>query len=617
MTASHAAAADPGLAAWRILRAAGDAQAASKAWLDLAVGLVGGAVRTADGRVARVTGGFVALRQGQEQRYLRTAATGQAEVSFPLAKAAERCLQTQRSVANAAEDGAGPGQLAVPVLAEDGLRGVVALEIADADAAMLDHANRLVQWGLGWFGRGEAAAPAKPSAEPGAPAALLRAIGVPGDAPAVAEAVCTLLADRLDALRVSLGTGRPGHIKPVATSRGRLAATRTDFTVALATAMEEAVEAAAALCWPPLPSQLGPHGAQQRLGQTDTAGWVLSLPIALEAGDPPWMVVVIEGAPGSAAPIDAGEWTTLLADLAPLLLLKLRSDRSLATHAGSAAAAVARRWAPPRDLTRALALGLALGVVLTAAFLRIDYRVAARGTVEGALKRAIVAPFDGFLADATARPGDRVAAGQLLARLEDRDLWLQRAETEGRVAEARRQMDEAIGRRDMASAAIATARRDQSLAELDLADQNLARAGLTAPFDAVIIAGDPRQSLGGPLRRGDVIYEVSPLNTWRVALEVDETQFAAVEPGQTGRLLLSSLPDRSYGFTVTSVTPLAAAKEGRNIFRVEARLDEEDAALRPGMQGIGKIEAGPARAVWVLTRSAMIWVRLKLWAWLP
>lgn len=614
MTVSSAATADPGHAAWRVLRAAGDAQAASKAWLDLAVALVAGAVRTADGRRAAVTGGFVALRQGQEQRFVRTAATGQAEVSFPLAKAAERCLQTQRSVASSAEDG-GPGQLAVPVMAEDGLRGVVALEIAAADPAMLDHANRLVQWGLGWFGRGEAVA--APAAEPGAPAALLRALGGPGDAAGAAEVACTLLADRLGALRVSLGAGRPGRMRPVATSRGRLAATRTDFTVALAAAMEEAAEAAAPVCWPPLPGQAAAHGAQQRLGQADTAGWVLALPASLPWGDPPVVVAVIEGASGTAAPVDATEWAALVADLAPLVALRLKADRSLPSHAAAAAAGVARAWAPPRDLARGALLATAIAAVLAGVFLRIDYRVAARGTVEGAVKRAIVAPFDGFLADATARPGDRVAAGQLLARLEDRDLWLQRAEAEGHVGEARRQMAEAIGRRDLASAAIAAARRDQALAELDLAAQNLARATLTAPFDAVVIAGDPRQSLGGPLRRGDIVYELSPLNAWRVALEVEETQFAAVEPGQTGRLLLASLPERAYGFTVQTVTPLATAKEGRNVFRVEARLDEEDAALRPGMQGVGKIEAGPARAVWVLTRTALIWVRLKLWAWLP
>ncbi|MBL6458520.1 HlyD family efflux transporter periplasmic adaptor subunit [Belnapia sp. T6] len=604
---------DAGLAAWRALRAAGDAQRASKPWLDLAVALVAGMVRDATGGPARVIGGFVALRQGAEARFTRTASFGQAEVSFALAKAAERCLQTGRSVAAGGEEAS--GQLAVPLPGDEGLLGVVALDIAAADAAMLDAANRLLQWGLGWFGRGlPAAAPALP---PGAPPELLRAIGGEGDLAGIGEVLCTLLAERLQAMRVSLGSGTPGAMRPFATSRGRLAKSRTDFSVALAAAMEEAVEAAAPVAWPPLPGQLSPHGAQQRLGQGETAGWVLTLTCAPPEGGPPFLAAVIEGGLGTAAPISATEWQTLLEELAPLLALRLRAERGLLAHAGARLAETARAWVPPRDVTRGLIAAAVVGLVLAGAFLRIEYRVAAHATLEGAVRRAVTAPFDGFLADAAARPGDRVPAGTILARLDEREQRLQRAEQEGRLAESQRQMDEAIGRRDIAAASIAAARRQQAEAELHLAEQNLARASLAAPFDGIVIAGDPRQSLGAPLRRGDIVYELSPLDSWRVVLEVNETQFAAVEPGQHGRLLLSALPQTSYGFTVTAVTPLATAKEGHNSFRVEARLDEEDASLRPGMQGIGKIEAGPARLVWIASRSALTWLRLKLWAWLP
>ena len=50
------------------------------------------------------------------------------------------------------------------------------------------------------------------------------------------------------------------------------------------------------------------------------------------------------------------------------------------------------------------------------------------------------------------------------------------------------------------------------------------------------------------------------------------------------------------------------------------RADTEErpsAQLRPAMEGVGKIEIDRRRLVWIWTREAVDWVRLKLWAWLP
>ena len=178
-------------------------------------------------------------------------------------------------------------------------------------------------------------------------------------------------------------------------------------------------------------------------------------------------------------------------------------------------------------------------------------------------------------------------------------------------------MDEAVGRRDFAAAAVAAARRAQSEAELALVEENLRRASLIVPFDAVVISGDPAQTIGAPVRHGDIVYEVSPLDGFRVAIDVDETDFAEVTPGETGRLVLSSLPYVVWPVTVTGVTPLATAREGHTVFRVEARLDAQDAALRPGMQGVAKLAIGSRRYVWIWTHGVMAWARLKLWEWLP
>ena len=70
-------------------------------------------------------------------------------------------------------------------------------------------------------------------------------------------------------------------------------------------------------------------------------------------------------------------------------------------------------------------------------------------------------------------------------------------------------------------------------------------------------------------------------------------------------------------FTVKRITAVNTTKEGRNYFRVEAELDEASPMLRPGMEGVGKIDAGERKLIWVWTHALTDWVRLWAWSWLP
>jgi hypothetical protein len=77
------------------------------------------------------------------------------------------------------------------------------------------------------------------------------------------------------------------------------------------------------------------------------------------------------------------------------------------------------------------------------------------------------------------------------------------------------------------------------------------------------------------------------------------------------------MPDTLFPFTVSSITPVNLAKEGRNSFRVEAQLEHATERLRPGMEGVGKILIGERKLVWIWTHSLTDWLRLWAWTWLP
>jgi hypothetical protein len=114
-----------------------------------------------------------------------------------------------------------------------------------------------------------------------------------------------------------------------------------------------------------------------------------------------------------------------------------------------------------------------------------------------------------------------------------------------------------------------------------------------------------------------VLFQIAPLDGYRIILKVDERAIVGLDVGQPGRLALSARPGAALPFTVERITPVSVAEDGRNYFRVEARLEEPADWLRPGMEGVAKIDAGPRTRLWIWTHGFVDWLRLTLWSWWP
>jgi RND family efflux transporter MFP subunit len=237
--------------------------------------------------------------------------------------------------------------------------------------------------------------------------------------------------------------------------------------------------------------------------------------------------------------------------------------------------------------------------------------------MEARTRIASVAPFAGYIKEAPARAGDLVRQNQLLAVLDDREIRLERLKWLSQAEQLARQRDQAMAKRDAAAVQIFGAQVDQARAQVALLDDQLSRTRVLAPFDGSVVTGDLSQSIGAPVERGQMLFEVAPLADYRVVLQVDERDVTDVVVGQRGELLLTAWPADAVPFSVEIVTPVSTAREGHNYFRVEGRLDRTPDRLRPGMEGVGKIAVGRRSFVWIWTRQAIDWVRLKMWAWSP
>jgi len=201
--------------------------------------------------------------------------------------------------------------------------------------------------------------------------------------------------------------------------------------------------------------------------------------------------------------------------------------------------------------------------------------------------------------------------------MDTRDLLLERQKVLSQGAQQESERRQAIAEGNRARAAILEAQGGQVRAQIALIDEQFARARLVAPFDAVIVKGDLSQSLGAAVERGNVLFELAPLDTYRVIMKVDERDVTDVAVGQSGRLALTSMPNDEIELVIDKITPVSVVDQGRNFFRVEARAKGAIDKLRPGMEGVGKIQVGERRLIWIWTHKLVHWMRMWVWSWWP
>jgi multidrug efflux pump subunit AcrA (membrane-fusion protein) len=511
-------------------------------------------------------------------------------------------------------------QLGYPVRLEGQVRGAVGLEMDWRAEPQLQEAMRHLQWGSGWL-----EVLLRRHADP-MDAARLRMklaldlvatlLGQPGLKESGA-AFATELATRLGCDRVALGTLSGKRVKLRAVSHSAQFDERANLLRAVEAAMEEAVDQAEVVVSPPPRENLPvvSHAHELLLRES---GAVSAVSFPLRSEEQVVGALTFERSAGYRFDPPTLELCEAVAAIAgPIVELKRRGEEGLLAHAAGSSAGLWKKLAGPGHPGLKLAALLTLAAALFLSFASGDFRVSADVTVEGAVQRAITAPYNGFLREAPLRAGDTVKAGQVIGRFEDRELQLERLKMLSQRDQFERQHREAMAKRDRAQIEIVGAQISQAEAQLALLDEQLARTSMVAPFDSVIVSGDLSQSLGSPVERGQVLFELAPLDGYRIVLKVDERDIAHVTLGQRGELAVSAMPGEFLPFTVTSITPVNLAQEGRNYFRVEARLEGGTGRLRPGMAGVGKIHVDERKLVWIWTRTLTDWVRLTLWSWLP
>ncbi|MFW2403606.1 MAG: HlyD family efflux transporter periplasmic adaptor subunit [Gammaproteobacteria bacterium] len=494
--------------------------------------------------------------------------------------------------------------------------GVIAVEMPAANDAQRRACAKALQWGAAWL---DLLLSAREGMAENHLLTVIDMVATTLEHPTFHEsatAVVAELARRVGCERVSLGFLRRQTSCVLAVSRSASADNRTALLRAIGVAMDEAIDQDLTLLYPPAnATDIRVGESHEQLAGTYGSGSICTVPITVEGH----LVGAMTFEHREADRFDATTVAlceAIVALVGPILAGKRKEEQWAGPRLLDSLRGQLVKLTGPRHVRFKLVTAMSVSAVLFLAFATGEYRVSADATLESMVQRAVTAPFDGYVDDSSVRPGDLVKVEEVLARLEDRDLKLEELKWSSEAAKLQKEYREAMAAHENARVRILQAQLDQARAQLELVEEQLARTQVTAPVDGMIVKGDLTQSLGAPVERGDVLFEVAPLNDYRVMLAVDEREIGRLQTGLAGQLALAGSPDDRMPIVIQRITPISTVADGRNYFAVQAKLlSDRPQALRPGMQGVGKIYIGRRKLVWIWTHEMLDWMRLKSWSW--
>lgn len=179
--------------------------------------------------------------------------------------------------------------------------------------------------------------------------------------------------------------------------------------------------------------------------------------------------------------------------------------------------------------------------------------------------------------------GRRVAKGDVLARLDDREQQAQLRDLTAREEFARRELarqTDLIGRDVTTRQALerATSELRQIQAQIAVQQEKLADYVMLSPMDGVVLRRDGE--LGEAAEAGQILFRVGVPKPLQVVAEVNEEDIPKVAVGQATLFRTDAFPDRRLGGRVREITPMGDAVA--KTYRVRIQLPD-DTPLMIGM----------------------------------
>jgi RND family efflux transporter MFP subunit len=265
-----------------------------------------------------------------------------------------------------------------------------------------------------------------------------------------------------------------------------------------------------------------------------------------------------------------------------------------------------RRW---------LMIAGSVAVLLFLVVCPLPMRVSGDATVASARTAQVQAGVDGVVKSVFVHEGDFVRQGAALAELEDWNYRADIAAAQAKYTEAMETMNRALAQNDGTLAGNERVKVDYFKAEIARARERMDRVTIRAPFDGVVTTPQVQNSAGRHLMQGDTFAEIIETSHVTVDVAVPEEDATLLQRGERASIKLESFPLRTFRGNVTVVSPTSEVQSDQRVFVARVNVPNQDGAIRPGMQGHGKVSIGRRPAGYVLFRGFAMWIWAKLWSW--
>jgi HlyD family secretion protein len=283
----------------------------------------------------------------------------------------------------------------------------------------------------------------------------------------------------------------------------------------------------------------------------------------------------------------------------------------------------------------------------------VQVRVTEVGSVEPDVKVDVKSVLSGKVVELLVREGDRVARGQVLARVEPdvnqaRDLsQVKNAVSEAEIAlgEARATYErnkDLLGQGLLSAQAglesetrwrQAKANHDAAMDKYRIVQESgvpiasvaagtIQRLNVTSPMDGVVIRrpvelGDTVMSGVSSFNAGTVLMTVADVNTMIIEAGINEVDIGKVRLDQPVKVTLDAYPKVKFAGKILRIAPAARLEEKVKVFDVEIAIERQGTELRTGMTAnidiVGekreKVLTVPVEAIFKKDETEVVYVK--------
>lgn len=228
-------------------------------------------------------------------------------------------------------------------------------------------------------------------------------------------------------------------------------------------------------------------------------------------------------------------------------------------------------------------------------------------TLEAENEAGVVAKAGGEVTALLVEEGDIVEAGQVLARIDARQLRLELSQTRANLQKLQTDYQRNIELHDkglLSAGAFQGMQFDLDALEAshDLAKLQLSYTNITAPFAGVVTTRFVK--VGNTISTNEQVFHIADLDPLQADLFVPEKEFSKLAPEQQVDIKVDALPGESFAGKVARISPVVDPQTGT--FKVTVEVAAGKDRLKPGMFGRISVVYDIHRAALLVPRSALV-----------